>query len=370
MLHVIILAGGSGTRLWPASRKDKPKHLLALVNQQTENHQTLLQATLERLTGFAPPERIWIVTNRSQADQVADSLPRFDTEHIWAEPLSRNTAPSIGWAAVKLRQIDPDAVMVVLPADHIIKPAPVFRQTIQYAADVVQESPNTLVTIGVKPTFPATSYGYIRRGDVDCKGEGSSRSPGDDVRYSAFHVRQFCEKPRQEIAEGFYQSGEYYWNAGIFVWKAETILELLTRFEPEMGSCLRRIEESIGTLEENFAAMKSISIDYAVMERAENVVVLEAEFDWNDVGTWSALDRLYADLKDAQGNLAIASNVLAIDSSGCTVRCDDSKHLVALVGLQDVVVIQTAEATLIAHKDQEESVRRIVEELKYKSPLR
>jgi mannose-1-phosphate guanylyltransferase len=271
MLHVIILAGGSGARLWPASRKDKPKHLLVFENQQT-----LLQATLERLTGLVPSEQIWIVTNQEQADQVADSLPHFDTEHfdtehIWAEPFSRNTAPSIGWAAVKLRQIDPDAVMVVLPADHIIKPASVFRQTILCAADIVQESPETLVTIGVKPTFPATTYGYIRRGEVEKKS-----------KCAAFHVLQFCEKPKQETAEKFFQSGEYFWNAGIFVWKAETILELLTRFEPEMGVCLRRIGQSVGTAEEvivtaqAFAEIKSISIDYAVMERAENVVVLEA----------------------------------------------------------------------------------------------
>ena len=360
MLHVIILAGGSGTRLWPASRKDKPKHLLVFENQQT-----LLQGTLERSTGLVPPDRTWIVTNRSQAAQVADSLPHFDMEHIWAEPLSRNTAPSIGWAALKLRQIDPDAVMVVLPADHIIKPAPVFRRTIQHAADIVQALPETLVTIGVKPTSPATSYGYIWRG-----------VPFQESKCSAFRVRQFCEKPAKEIAEGFYQSGEYYWNAGIFVWKAGTILELLTRFEPEIGLCLRRIEQSFGTNGENivtaqaFEEMQPLSIDYAVMERAENVVVLEAEFDWNDVGTWTALDRLCADQKDVQGNLAVASKILAIDSTGCTVRCDNPEHLVALIGLKDIAVIQTADATLITRKDKEESVRRIAEELKPNSPWR
>jgi mannose-1-phosphate guanylyltransferase len=354
MLHAIILAGGSGTRLWPASRMDKPKHLLVFEEQQT-----LLQATLERLTGLVPPDRVWIVTNRTQAAQVADSLPHFDAGHIWAEPFARNTAPSIGWAALKLRHVDPDAVMVVLPADHIIKPAPVFRKTIQDAADIVQQSPETLVTIGIKPTFPATSYGYIQRGDVV-----------DESKCSAFHVRQFCEKPKQEIAEEFYQSGEYYWNAGIFVWKAETILELLNRFEPEIGFWLCQIGQSFGTSEEINAAvqafeqMKSLSIDYAVMERAENVVVLEAEFDWNDVGTWTALDRLYADRKDKQGNLAIDTNIVAIDSTGCTVRCDDPGHLVALIGLQDIMVIQTADATLIVRKDQEESVRCVVEELK------
>ena len=354
MLHVIILAGGSGTRLWPESRAAKPKHLLVFEGQQT-----LLQATLERVADLAPLDQTWIVTSRLQVEHVAALLPHFDTKHIWLEPETRNTAASIGWAAVKLRHIDPDAVMVVLPADHLVKPASTFCKTIQCADDIVQKSPQTLVTIGVKPTFPATTYGYIRRGDTV-----------KTAKCSAYHVRQFCEKPNREIAEKFCQSGEFYWNAGIFVWKAETILDLLCRFEPEIGLRLHEIEQSLGTIEETLAAgmafksMKSISIDYAVMERAENVVVLEATFDWNDVGTWTALDRLYADQKDKQGNLAIGSQVLAVDSTGCTVRCNDPEHLVALVGLDDVVVIQTADATLIARKDQEESVRRIADELK------
>ena len=362
MLHAIILAGGSGTRLWPASRTAKPKHLLTF-----EPPLTLLQATLERLAGLVPPDRTWIVTNHSQAAQVAESLPHFDEDHIWAEPVARNTAPCIGWAAVELRQVDPDATMVVLPADHIIKPASVFCETIKSADAIVKKSPETLVTLGIKPTFPATTYGYIRRGDA----------LKTSKKCSAYHVRQFCEKPVQQVAKQFFQSGEYYWNAGIFVWKAKTILELLRRFEPEIGKQLDKIANVYESRERNeverpdsqlidksFQAMKSISIDYAVMERAENVAVVEATFDWNDVGTWTALDRLYAKQKDKQGNLAVASKILAIDSSGCTVRCDDPEHLVALIGLHDVVVIQTADATLIARKEQEESVRRIAEELK------
>jgi mannose-1-phosphate guanylyltransferase len=356
MLHVIILAGGLGTRLWPASRIAKPKHMLVFEAQQT-----LLQATLERLTGFIAPEQTWIVASQSLAGQIADSLPRFDTKHFLLETTPRNTAPSIGFAAVKLRQIDPDATMIVLPADQIIKSASAFCETLHHAAEIVEKSPEKLVTIGIKPTFPATSYGYIQRGDVF------------DTSKAAYHVRRFCEKPNRDIAETFYQSGEFCWNAGIFIWKAETILKLLRQFEPEISTGLDKIADAIGTPEESlvtektFQEMKSISIDYAVMERATEIIVLESAFDWNDVGTWTALDRLYADQRDEQGNLAVSSNVLAIDSTGCTVRCDDSEHLIALVGLQDVVVIQTADATLIARKDQEESVRRIAEELKKRS---
>jgi mannose-1-phosphate guanylyltransferase len=249
--------------------------------------------------------------------------------------------------------------MVVLPADHVIHPAPAFRKTLKNAAGIVKKSPETLVTIGVQPSFSATSYGYIRRGE-------DLAMP----KCSAYRVRQFCEKPVLKIAEKFCRSGEYYWNAGIFVWKAETILKLLRQFEPQLGTLLDNIEQSLETKREKdvtktaFQRMNSISIDYAVMERAKNTVVLEATFDWNDVGTWTALDRLYADKKDKRGNLAISSKILAIDSTGCTVRCDDPEHLVALVGMQNVVVIQTADATLIARKDQEESIRRIAEELK------
>jgi mannose-1-phosphate guanylyltransferase len=353
MLHAIILAGGSGTRLWPASRTAKPKHLLSF-----EPPKTLLQATLERLTDLVPPERTWIVTSQAQSTQVANSLPQFNVQHILSEPVPRNTAISIGWAAVKLRRIDPDAVMIVLPADHMIKPDSVFCKTLQRAADIVLQSPDTLCTLGIKPTFPATSYGYIQRGTA-VKGTNN-----------AYHVLRFCEKPKQEIAETFFQSGDFYWNAGIFVWKAETILKLLDQFEPEIGCGLRRMEQSLGTPDETrvtdnvFNSIKSLSIDYVVMERAKEIVVVESTFDWNDVGTWSALDRLYADQMDQHGNLSIASQMLSIDSTNCTVRCEDSKHLVALVGMHDVVVIQTADATLIARKDQEESVRRIVEELK------
>lgn len=348
MYHAVILAGGQGTRLWPASRANSPKHLLVV-----EPPQTLLQATLERLSDLIPPDRIWIVTNQSQALQIADSLPHFDAQHIWAEPLSRDTAPSVGWAAAKLCQIDSDAVMCVLPADHIINPASGLCETLRCAEEIVSTSPEYLVTIGIVPSSPATSYGYIQRG-----------SPYETSKIPAFHVRRFCEKPEAACAESFYHSGEFYWNAGIFVWKAETILQLLRRFEPEIGRELDHLMNAAEKTVESFQRMKSISIDYAVMERAENVVVLEAAFDWNDVGTWSALDRLFADQKDRCHNRAVSAKIVAIDSTGCTVRCDDPSHIVALIGLHDIVVIQTADATLIARKDQDESVRQIVEELK------
>ena len=353
MLHAVILAGGSGTRLWPASRTAKPKHLLTF-----EPPKTLLQATVERLTGFVPLERTWIATSRIQAAHVAELFPQFDAQHTFLEHVPRNTAASVGYAAVKLRHIDPEAVMIVLPTDQIINPASVFCETLKQAADIVAQSPETLVTLGIKPTFPATTYGYIERGTA-------LKTPKD-----TYHVLRFCEKPQQDLAETFVQSGNFYWNAGIFVWKAETILKLLRHFEPDIGHLLAIIAgaldtpEELSVAEECFQTMKSISIDYAVMERAKEIVVVESAFEWNDVGTWSALDRLYASQKDENNNLLISGNIVSIDSRDCTVRCDDPGHLVALVGMRDVVVIQTADATLIARKEHEESVRRIAEELK------
>jgi mannose-1-phosphate guanylyltransferase len=352
---------------------------------------TLLQATLERVKGLVPPERTWIVTNRSQAEQIAESLPHFDKTHIWAEPVSRNTAASIGWAAVKLRHIDPEAWMVVVPADHIIKPTSAFCETIQSAYNIFRYCPQTLITIGVKPTYPATSYGYIQRclpsekqlvmggGPV----EGGfftnffKKETGYNKlvrKYPPYPVLRFCEKPNRETAEQFCESGDFYWNTGIFLWEAQTILYTLRRFDQStgnMGSLLANIAKALGTPEEErvteeaFQQMMSISIDYAVLERVSDMIaVFEAPFEWNDVGTWTALDRLHADQKDEQGNIAVDSQLLAIDSTGCTVRCDDPNHLIALIGLHDVVVIQTSDATLIARKDEEESVRRVVEELK------
>jgi mannose-1-phosphate guanylyltransferase len=278
--------------------------------------------------------------------------------------------------------------MVVLPADHIIKPASAFCETIQSAYNIFRYCPQTLIAIGVKPTYPATSYGYIQRyqppEEHTLTGGGlftnifnffKKETDYDKLlrKYPPYSVRRFCEKPNRETAEKLCESGDFYWNAGIFVWEAERILYLLRRYDQsigKMGSLLANIAKALGTPEEErvteeaFQQMVSISIDYAVMERAGSVVVFEAPFEWNDVGTWTALDRLYADQKDEQGNIAVSSNIVAIDSTGCTVRCDDPSHLVALIGIQDVVVIQTADATLIARKDQEESVRRVVEELK------
>jgi mannose-1-phosphate guanylyltransferase len=363
MLHAVILAGGSGTRLWPESRQSLAKQFLTF-----EADRTMIKSTAHRLSSLVPIERIWTLTGQSMVELVKKSLPDLPQEHILAEPAARNTAPCIGWAAVKLIKDDPESTMIVLPSDHVIQPESVFCDTLRFAVDLVEESPKRLVTLGIKPTFPSTSYGYIQR---------NRNSPLDSIvtekwkeLTTAFDVIRFHEKPLLEKASEFLKSGNFGWNAGIFVWKSKTILELLRHFEPEIGLELDRIAQSVGTNDEvrvtnqSFLRMKKISIDFAVMERAETIIMLEAAFSWDDVGTWSSLDRLYTDQRDTEGNLAVGVKLLAVDSTDCIVRGNDPNHLFSLLGMKDIIVIQTPDATLIARKDKEESVRNVIEELK------
>ncbi len=361
MLHAVIIAGGSGTRLWPESRAAKAKQFLSF-----ESGRTMIAATVDRLNPLVPENRVLIVTGRSMVPNVKESLPNLAAENILGEPAARNTAPCIGLAAVRLLHDDPEATMIVLPADHIIRPEKVFRDSLQFAAELVEENPERLITLGIKPTFPSTSYGYIQRSEPlrsDVTEKWRSLT-------SAFDVVRFHEKPPIETARKFLDAGNFAWNAGIFVWKAKTVVELLRRFEPEVAGPLDKIAAAIGTdryenvLDEQFPLMKKISVDYAVMERASSIVVVEATFDWDDVGTWCSLDRIYADQKDSDGNLAIGTKLLAVNSSGCVVRADNPNHLFALLGLDDLIIVQTPDATLIARKEQEESVRDVIDALK------
>lgn len=361
MLHAVILAGGSGTRLWPESRESKAKQFLSF-----ESGRSLLQSTADRLAGLISNDRIWILTTVSMKDQVRTTLPTLSDSQILTEPAPRNTAPCIGLAAAKLLKSDPDATMIVLPSDHVIRPDSVFCDTLHYAADLIAESPESLITLGIKPTFPSTSYGYIERNDA-------LKTPTTEQwkhLTTACRVARFHEKPDAETASEFLETGRFAWNAGIFVWKAQTIFDLLRQFEPEIGRHLDAIFQAIGTPEENsviqehFSEMKKISIDYAVLERAQSIVVLEATFSWDDVGTWCSLDRLYPDEHDKDGNLAVGAKLLALDSTHCVVRADNPEHLFALIGMEEIVVVQTEDATLIAKKDREESVRNVIEELK------
>ncbi|HEX5103172.1 MAG TPA: mannose-1-phosphate guanylyltransferase, partial [Pirellulaceae bacterium] len=318
MLHAVILAGGSGTRFWPLSRAARPKQLLDLTGGRT-----MIQATFDRLAGLAPAERTLVVTNRSLVGAIAEQLPEVPRAKIVGEPCKRDTAPAIGLAALLVSKSDMDATMISMPADHLIEPTEAFQAAIRQAAAIVQERPETFVTFGIKPTYPAESFGYIERGEgsgfgvqgsgereqgTGDRGQGteSRNNPQSAIRNLQFTVVRFREKPARSVAEEYLASGKFYWNSGIFVWKARTVLDAISRYEPQMGEQLQKIGAAVGrpdfeqVLDREFTAIRGKSIDFAVMERYQPVVVIEAPFTWDDVGSWQALARAAG--ADADGN--------------------------------------------------------------------
>jgi mannose-1-phosphate guanylyltransferase len=348
MLHAVIMAGGSGTRFWPASRMALPKQLLQLVGQRT-----MIQATVDRLQGLVPSDRVMIVTNEALTEQIAQQLPDVPRQSILGEPCKRDTAPCIGLSAGLIHRHDPEAMMLVSPADHVIQPAAAFQEAVRAAVNIVEQRPDCLVTFGIKPTYPAATYGYIERGE-----------PLDTNTAAAYRVQQFREKPSVETAEQFLASGNFYWNAGIFVWRAATILAALRKLEPDMQQHLQAIVESADSpsfaavLQEHFTAIDGKSIDYAVLENHDDVVVVEAPFEWDDVGNWQSLARTRG--TDDQGNTLLGRQL----ALGTRDVCTDDQHLVVTVGLRDCLVVHTPDATLVADKNDEEAMRDIVQRLK------
>lgn len=357
MLHAVIMAGGSGTRFWPASRSLRPKQLLALTGQQT-----MLQSTVTRLDGLMPPERIWIATGKTLADPIAEQLPNVPRANILVEPCKRDTAACIGLAALALLQKDPEAVMAVMPSDHVIAEPGSFQQALLAANELVRERPERFVTFGIKPTYPAESFGYIERGEALENQWPASQG------LNLFRVAKFREKPAATVAQEYVDSGRFYWNSGIFVWSARTILASLHHHQPELARRLQTIQAAWdkphfdAVLDREFSAIRGISIDYAVMEHARDVVVIEAPFSWDDVGSWQAIARLEA--ADADGNTVRAKH-LGINTTGTIVRSDDD-HLIVTLGLKDCIVVRTKDATLVARKQDEESIRQVVKALEEK----
>ncbi len=350
MLHAVIMAGGSGTRFWPASRAHAPKQMLALADDAT-----MIRQTFERLGQLIPPERTLVVTNQRLVGAIRQELPELPSTAVLGEPCQRNTAPCIGLAALLVNQQDPNATMAVMPADHVIRATAKFQQALQQAARMAEQQPERIITFGIQPNYPAEVFGYIQRGTA------LDASP-------CYRVQQFREKPDAATATQYVESGNYYWNAGIFVWQAKTILEALAARQPEMFDHLEKIVAAWGSdqqervFAQEFAAIESISIDYAVMEHAADVAVIEAPFDWDDLGSWQSFGRLQG--TDAEGNTVVGKH-LGLNTQGTIVRSTDD-HLVVTLGLQDLIVVHTPDATLVAHKQDEEAIRQVVQELEHR----
>lgn len=309
----------------------------------------MIRATVDRLEGLVESQAILVVTNQRLVDPIREQLSSLPAESVLGEPCKRDTAPCVGLSAAWVARDDPDAIMLVMPADHVIKDRELFQHAVRQAMELVQENPRRLVTFGIKPTYPAESFGYIESGE----------SLGD----AAYRVQQFREKPKVEVAEKYLAAGGFYWNSGIFVWKASTILDLLGKYEPQMSSHLHTIAQAIGTsdfyevLQTEFARIQGTSIDYAVMERADEVAVIEAPFDWDDVGSWTSLERLRG--TDEHGNTTIGKT-LPVETKGC-ILSSQGNHLIATVGVEHLIVVHTPDATLVADRRDEESVRKIVQ---------
>lgn len=349
----VIMAGGVGARFWPASRKATPKQLLALGPQPDRS---LLQSTVDRLASTVPRERILIVTARHLAAATRDALADLPHDNVLEEPVGRNTAPCIAWATAEIRSRCDDAIIGVFPADHHIGDEDAFAHVLAQAYELAQGQ--HIVTVGIQPTRPETGYGYIDAGDAIA---GATR---------AFEVNRFVEKPDRATAAEYLEAGNFFWNSGMFFFSAGTIWQALEKHVPAMARKAMQIaqakEDKRAVLDATFATMESISIDYAVMERAQHVRVVAGEFGWSDLGSWQTAWELAE--KDAEGNAAPRGAVV-VESQGCLVRAKPGK-VVALLGCEDLVVVDTGDALLIAPRGRAQDVRKIVDALKdAESPL-
>jgi mannose-1-phosphate guanylyltransferase len=317
----------------------------------------MIQMTYDRLRGLVPPERVLVVTGADLEGHARQQLPELPAENFLLEPEGRNTAPCIGYAAVAIEARQPGAVMAVLPADHRIADEEGFRRVLRRAAALAKQDPDLLVTLGITPTYPETGYGYIQAG------EPLPAAPG--VGIEARWVQRFVEKPDAATARQYLADGNYYWNSGMFIWRADTIRRLIAAFLPEVHRGLQEIRRTLGTeagratVAAEYRRFPNVSVDYAILEKAPRIVVLPAELGWDDVGHWTAVSRLSP--QDDDGNV-LQGNVVAVDTAGSLISGHD--RLIATVGLKDVVVIESEDAVLICAKDRVQDVRKILQRLR------
>jgi mannose-1-phosphate guanylyltransferase len=346
--YVVIMAGGRGERFWPQSRLKKPKHLLPIVGSSP-----MLDQTVSRLSGLVPSDQIFVITNAEQREAVLESCPSLLPERVVGEPQGRDTAAAVGLAALLVEKTDPGAAFSLLPADHVIADGKGFRNVLRGAFETAERS-EYLVTIGIQPDFPSTGYGYLKQG-----GQVMERSLPE-----VHKVERFVEKPSLEKAEKYLEEGGYFWNAGMFVWRPQVILSAIRQHAPQLSAGLDELstkwEEThsvVKAMDTVYPKLAKISIDFAVMEKAENVVMLQSAFDWDDVGEWPAIARHYP--SDEKGNVFKGDGV-ALDASG-NLSYSEPGHTISLLGVKDLIVVQSGDATLVCHKDCAQDVKALAQ---------
>lgn len=353
-VYAVIMAGGVGSRFWPRSRERTPKQLLEIFGKGT-----MIQNTVSRLSDIIDPHNIIIVTNKVQKSLVVRQLPQIPEENLIVEPLGRNTAPCVGLAAILLARIDPEAVMMVLPADHIMQNEEEFRRVMRLATWVAYES-GSLVTVGIEPTRPETGYGYIQVVDED-DGENPYFSRG------VYKVKTFAEKPNLATAKQFLESGDFLWNSGMFIWRVDAILREIERLLPELHAHLKEISRVIGseaynsTVETVYRMIRSISIDYGVMEKAGKVLVIRGNFGWSDVGSWDEVCRLSG--KDDHGN-TVTGKAFLLDTRNTMIQAHDT--FVATIGVDDLIIVVSDDGVLVCRQGRSQDVKEIVDYLRRK----
>jgi len=349
--YVVIMAGGRGERFWPESRLARPKQLLPIVGERP-----MLAQTVDRLEGLVPPEDVFVITNAEQCAAVREACPALDPAKVIGEPTGRDTAAAVGLATVLVRREVPDAVFAMLPADAVVHDAAGLRATLESAFCTAEAEP-VLATVGITAAFPATGYGYIQKGG----------KRGDYAGREVFDVKRFVEKPDSATAESYLASGDYFWNAGMFIWSAGSIAAELEASTPALWSALQAIDRGLaegrdldGLLAEHYPNLEKISVDYAIIEKANSVVMVESGFDWDDVGEWPAVARHYP--ADRNGNVVRGTAEIE-DSRNNIVYSRDPSHLVALLGVEGLIVVRTEDATLVCRKEEAQKVKALVNKI-------